>query len=214
VREPSAPPPPAAPAPPQPPAPTRTARIPQHPGAGLSVPRLELGTQIARNLVLARHALHFTQDALARSSRIARATIAQIEAGSTDFRLSTFVEISRALKISPTILFLRASDITSAPQFLRQVAVERILAQLDAQQIEHMNRWRQSGLHKDLLRTADAGIHAAAAAGFRTPCSVVGAGIGSTVLPGLGTAVGALLGAALDEGHGIKTLVIEDGAGI
>jgi transcriptional regulator with XRE-family HTH domain len=182
--------------------------------AGLAVPRLELGTQIARNLVLARHALHFTQDGLARSARVSRATIAQIEAGSTDFRLSTLVELSRALKISPTILFLRGSDITALLQFLRQASVERVLAHLDAAQIEHMNRWRQSGLHKDLLRAADAGIHAAGSAGFRTPCSRVGAGIGSTVIPGIGTAVGALLGAVLDEGHSASTLVIEDGAGI
>ena len=173
----------------------------------------DLAANVARNLILARSALDVTQDRLATISKVSRATIAQIESGNSDARLGTLADIAAALKISPALLLLRPAEITALFHFVRQSAVERILAKLSPQQITRMNELRQTGFQKDLFRVAHAGIAAAQTAGFKTPGAVVGAGIGSTILPGLGTAVGAVLGGALDGGARHQA-DLEEGAGI
>ncbi len=113
------------------------------------------------------------------------------------------------------MLLLRPAEITALFHFVRQSAVERILAKLSPQQITRMNELRQTGFQEaTCLGCAPRGeIAAAQTAGFKTPGAVVGAGIGSTVLPGLGTAVGAVLGGALDGGSRHQA-DLEEGAGI
>jgi len=169
---------------------------------------------LARNLLLARHVLGITQDALALESGVSRATIAQIERGDTDCRLGTLSDLSAALGIFPALLLLKADDLTAFVQFVREAAVARILAHLPTDQIQSMNQLNNSGLPRDYLRVAVYGVRAAAAAGYRQRGAAVGAGIGSTVQPGLGTAVGALMGFVFDSKRTHAVVELEDGGGI
>ncbi|MCX5658747.1 MAG: helix-turn-helix transcriptional regulator [Planctomycetota bacterium] len=170
--------------------------------------------QIARNLILARHALGVTQEELAASSGVSRATIAQIESGGSDFRLSSLLDIAQALGISPALLFVRAGDIASVGRFVRQASVDRVLGTLPAADVDRMKQWRSTGLQKDLFRVVHSAADAAQTAGYSSAGAAVGAGIGSAESPGLGTAIGTLLGAALDRGRDVVPGVVEDGEGI
>lgn len=158
---------------------------------------VELRVQIARNLIVARGALGVTQDELSERSGISRATIAQIESGQADFRLSTLADLARALRVSPVLLLLGQADLESLLSFVHRPLVEPLLSRLTPTQIQQMQRLKDSGLQKNLVRAGRVGAEAAGAAGFRSVGAVVGAGIGSTLIPGLGTAVGTALGAKL-----------------
>lgn len=70
-------------------------------------------SRLARNLVVARAAIGWTQHQLARRSRISRATIAHIEATESDPRLSTVVMLAQALNVSPLCLLLGETEIDS-----------------------------------------------------------------------------------------------------
>lgn len=186
-------------------------RKPQH---ELENEREILTTQIAKNLILARHALGVTQEALAHESGVSRATIAQIESGTSDPRITTLADIARALGISPALLLLRPADLATLFKFVRKSEVDHVLQSLAPGRVDNMNRLRQSGLQKDLLAAALAGAEAARSAGYRSPGAIVGAGIGSAIDPGLGTAVGTLLGVVLDNGDNQSGELLEHGGGI
>lgn len=171
-------------------------------------------TQLARNLVLARSALTLTQDTLATSSGVSRATIAQLESASTDCRMSTLTDISAALSISPMLLLLREPDIHACAKFLQKTSVDRILSNLPAAELKQMWTLRDSGLQRNLLRVGRFGIAAARAAGFDSSGAAIGASIGSVLLPGLGTAVGAVFGSVLGKVDGIGSATHENGSGI
>jgi transcriptional regulator with XRE-family HTH domain len=70
-------------------------------------------SRLARNLIVARAAIGWTQHQLARRSRISRATIAHIEATESDPRLSTVVLLAQALDVSPLCLLLGETEIES-----------------------------------------------------------------------------------------------------
>ncbi len=171
--------------------------------------------QLARNLVLARVALGVTQDQLAERAGVSRAAIAQIEAGASDCRLNTLTELASALKISPVLLLLRPVDLNAVSQFLHTAAVQQIFNRLSAADIQQMHRLRETGLQKNLNRIVHAGVAAAEAAGFLSPGAAVGAGIGSVIQPGAGTAIGALYGLILgDLSHTLKPQTFHAGEGI
>jgi transcriptional regulator with XRE-family HTH domain len=155
--------------------------------------------QLARNLVLARVALGVTQDLLAERSGVSRAAIAQIEAGASDCRLNTLTELAAALKISPVLLLVRQIDLSAVAHFLDTNRVRQVMARLSEADIQKMNRLRETGLQKNLNRIVHTGVAAAEAAGYTSPGAAVGAGIGSVIQPGAGTAIGALYGVILGD---------------
>jgi transcriptional regulator with XRE-family HTH domain len=188
-------------------------RVPYATSTPLRAPgRVNLQTRVARNLVLARHALGVTQEMLATRSGVSRATIAQLEAGANDSRLSTLSDIATALEISPALLFLSQADLAALARVIPRGELDRVLAHLPAGEVTHMNNLLASGLRRNLLEASLSGITAAEAAGFKSAGAIVGAGIGSTLAPGLGTAIGALFGAMWAGPQDSDTVF--DGAGI
>lgn len=174
------------------------------------------GARVAfgRNLILARTALNLTQEALAELAGISRATIAQIETGDNDSRLSTVGELSKALGVSPLLLLLRDAELAGLTRLLPRPAVERVVQQLTPDQAAQMHAWRDSGLQRNLLRVAELGAAAAAMAGLHSRGAAVGAAIGSALEPGPGTGVGAVFGEMLSQSPAARSGLVEGGEGI
>lgn len=144
---------------------------------------------LAKNLVLARKACDITQAQLAKESGISRATIAQLESGGTDPRLSTLVDLARALEVSPIVLLVGENDLRA----LMTIAEEDHSNLMPEDQVEEMRRLISSGLGKQRIQAAAMGAAAASVAGL----SIAGAAIGSVLMPGIGTALGGVLGGIL-----------------
>lgn len=142
---------------------------------------------LAKNLNLARTAGQLTQMELAEAATVSRATIAQLEAGDGDPRLSTIVDLATALGTSPVLLLMGEDEMCA----IASVQLNDNLVSAD--EVEQMRRMVASGLKKQRLQAGRLGANAARAAGL----SAVGAAIGSVLMPGIGTAVGAAVGAFL-----------------
>ena len=153
--------------------------------------RESLDATLAKNLVVARVIGGMTQHELASASYVSRATIAQLETGSSDPRLSTIVELAHALGLSPMLLLLGAKEIRALASLPNEISSVANL--VSTQNLFRMNELVESGLLKDRLRAARIG--AAAARGFgATGIAPITAAIFSAYLPGTGTAAGAALG--------------------
>lgn len=66
---------------------------------------------LAKNLLLLRSAIDYTQQSMADSSQISRATIAQVEAGATDPRLSTLDLLAATLGVSTAFLLFSRREL-------------------------------------------------------------------------------------------------------
>jgi transcriptional regulator with XRE-family HTH domain len=136
---------------------------------------------LAKNLVIARNAFGMTQGELSKKAGISRATIAQMEAGNTDPRLSTLVDLAAALGIRPIVLLLGEDEFSALMNVvkypLRELSLERELPSL--------RQLLASGLSRQLLQATFIGADAARLAGL----SVAGAAIGTALAPGIGTAL-------------------------
>lgn len=159
------------------------------PGTEIVLHRDAAKTTLAKNLVLARSACDLTQAALAEAATVSRATIAQLESGEGDPRLSTISDVATALGTSPVVLLLGEEELSALVKVTSH-APEDLVSEAD---VEKMRRLVASGLRKQRLEAAALGATAARAAGL----SAVGAAIGSVLLPGIGTAIGAAIGALL-----------------
>jgi transcriptional regulator with XRE-family HTH domain len=145
---------------------------------------------IANNLILARRAKNgITQAQLAGLSGVSRATIAQMESGESDPRLSTLVNLAAALGTSPILLLLGELELSALVEISRS-APQEIMSPDEALD---MRRLVDSGLRKKKLQAADKAARAAQGAGL----SVIGAAIGAAGLLASGMAVGALFGGFL-----------------
>jgi transcriptional regulator with XRE-family HTH domain len=154
---------------------------------------------LAKNLVVARLAAGLTQQELAAAADVSRATIAQIETGYSDPRLSTIVELAHALGITPLWLLSGTSEVLALASLRERPtagdgagSAAGDLA-VSAPDIARMHHLANTGMLKDRVRAARIGAAVARAAGKTSP-AVVAAAIFSAIHPGPGTTVGALLG--------------------
>ena len=145
---------------------------------------------IANNLLIARRASDgMTQALLAELSGVSRATIAQMESGESDPRLSTLVKLAAALGTNPILLLLGELEFGALVE-ISQSAPQEIMSSED---FLDMRKLVDSGLRKKKLQAADQAAKAAQVAGL----SVIGAAIGAAGLLASGMAVGALFGGFL-----------------
>ena len=152
---------------------------------------------LARNLVAARTALEVSQDVLATKASVSRATVIQIEGSEGDPRLSTLVSLADALGVSPMFLLLGREDLEALSTLLRNTEeLPIVLDELSEQDIEMMRRLLHSGISRNRNKAIKMGTAAALATGVAAS-TLSAVAIGSILLPGIGTAIGAVLGGIL-----------------
>ena len=173
----------------------RSASTPS-PGNILDVDQVRMN--LARNMVAARTALEISQDTLATRASVSRATVIQIEGGEGDPRLSTLVSLADALSVSPMFLLLGREDLEALSNLQNAEGLPIVLDELSEEDIETMRRLLRSGISRNRNKAIKMGTPAASATGGVAASTLAGAAIGSIILPGIGTAVGTVLGALLD----------------
>jgi DNA-binding XRE family transcriptional regulator len=146
---------------------------------------------LAKNLVAARTVAGITQQELADASGISRATVAQIETGSSDPRLSTIVQLAKALGIAPIVLLMGRVEILALAGMMEPSISVR--PSIDSRSVARMQQHLATGMLKDRLRAARIGANAVESSSASTLAPIL-AGVISAILPGIGTEIGARLG--------------------
>jgi len=165
----------------------------------LIAPRRESADALlAKNLVTARLALGVTQHELAHDSGISRATIAQIETGSSDPRLSTIVDLARALGLPTVFLLIGHAEVAALAEILNQTEIDR--PSVEPRHVGRMAHYVSTGMLKDRVRAALIGAKSVESFS-QNELTRVTAAIFSAFLPGAGTEIGAILGEILAEGR-------------
>jgi transcriptional regulator with XRE-family HTH domain len=149
---------------------------------------------LAKNLVVARVVAGVTQQALADAAGVSRATVAQLETGYSDPRLSTIVELATALGIPPILLLLGKPEALALSAFFEKPSSD---LSVNAGDVARMRRLVETGMLKDRLRAALVGASAARDSGEEGSIAAVSAAIFSAIHPGPGTVAGMLLGRLL-----------------
>jgi transcriptional regulator with XRE-family HTH domain len=151
---------------------------------------------LAKNLVVARVVAGITQQALADAAGISRATIAQLETGYSDPRLSTIVELAAALGVPPILLLMGKPEAVALAAFFQNPSLGISVSDSD---LIHMRRLVDTGMLKDRLRAALVGADVARANGEEGTATPISAAIFSAIHPGPGTIAGTLLGRLLSQ---------------
>ncbi|MEK8088755.1 helix-turn-helix domain-containing protein [Thermithiobacillus plumbiphilus] len=152
---------------------------------------------IARNLELVRTLVgECTQEEFARAVGVSRATINQLEQGRGDPKLSTLVDIATALNISPILLLLSEADLDALIKAIGKVQDSSADQTQDVGHLEKMQRLLKSGLAKHREEAVDMALNSKSVLSMASlgKGTLVGAAIGTTLLPGAGTILGAALG--------------------
>lgn len=159
--------------------------------SSISFLRASPDATLAKNLVAARVAAGVTQMELANATGISRATIAQIETGYSDPRLSTIVELAKGLGLPAIFLLIGSAEV----QAMAKLVVDQRNggAGIDRRTIAQMNEHLQSGMLKDRMKVAAMGANAAKTIS-QAPVASITAAIFSAFAPGTGTEAGALIG--------------------
>lgn len=152
---------------------------------------------LARNLAAARSALGLSQEQLAVAAGVSRATINQLEGAEGDARLSTLVNLAAALGVSPVFLLLGRDELDAIAKAPGSKEVKEVQAHLAPEELETMRRLLQSGVARNRSKAVAIGSAAATAAAVgATAGAIATAAIGTMLLPGIGTAIGAVIGSS------------------
>ena len=146
---------------------------------------------LARNLLAARAAAGKSQEELANEAGVSRATIIQLESAEGDPRLSTLVSIARALGVSIVFLMLGKEEVNAIAGASGSREADLVREQLSLEKLATIQGLLSSGIAKNAVKAGGIGATAATSAGLAA--GAVGAAIGTVILPGLGTIIGAAI---------------------
>ncbi len=152
---------------------------------------------IAQNLLIARTMLNWTQQQLANASGVSRATIAQLEAGLGDPRISTLESLAGALYVTSVFLLLDQGGFRALTEVKSDDALLSNLAR--RRSFEALDRAIHSGRYHGRMDAARLGADAVRDAGLTGNAQRVGAGIGSARFASKGTFFGAQLADLVDR---------------
>lgn len=161
---------------------------------------------LARNLAAARTVRSWSQDQLGSASGVSRATINQLEAAEGDPRLSTLVNLAAALEISPMFLLLGRDEVRAICEVRDSRVAQQVEAQLSPSDLATMQRLIHSGIAKNRTKAVKLGVDAAAAVTGVSSNALIGAAIGTALIPGIGTAIGAAISMILSRSIANKGL--------
>lgn len=164
----------------------------------LMAQRRTVAATLGRNLFVARLARKVTQERLAALSGVSRATVNQLEAGEGDPRLSTVTDLATALETTPLLLLLGRREFGAIRDLVEsRSSIEGFTREIPQEEVEEMRRLLDSGVRASDRRAVELAASAVKAAGRAGGGAVAGAAIGTFLLPGFGTALGAVLGRLL-----------------
>jgi transcriptional regulator with XRE-family HTH domain len=163
---------------------------------------LSVNGVLAQNLLVARVGANWTQQNLAEASGVSRATIAQIEAGIGDPRLSTIELLAGALGVPVVLLLCGSAEFLALSTVASTPSPKSAANALAPAKLRMMNYLVDSGNPRQRVEAARMGVEALNAGGPLDVAQSVGAAIGSARLPGRGTLLGARLAQLL---HRSKT---------
>lgn len=157
---------------------------------------------LARNLSAARGALGLSQDQLAETAGVSRATIIQMEGAEGDPRLSTLLSVATALGAPPALLLLSSEELDAIVHAPASDDMERAQEHLSREDVAQIKRLMSSGISKNRAKATAIATGATIAAGFSSSPAIAAAAIGTMLIPGVGTAMGAALIAWLAHKNG------------
>lgn len=117
---------------------------------------IELKLSLGESLALARKARGQTQAELAEESDLSRATIAQIEAGDADPKLSTISDLASALDVSPAWLVMTEEDLEVIAEIAESGDLSNILEMLPDELMTWVNSMVRSGRKKNIREALEA----------------------------------------------------------
>lgn len=158
-------------------------------------PREAVETTLAKNLVLARLAEGVTQKELASASFVSRATIAQLETGVSDPRVSTVADLARALGLPAAFLLLSADEVVALVRLVDEVRAQPL--DVRPEEAARIRELLQTGLLRDRNRAARLGADLVKD-NNASPAAVALAAIFATVAPQEGPCVAAALARLVD----------------
>lgn len=129
---------------------------------------------LARNLLVARTVADLSQQQLAEAAGVSRATIAQIEAGATDPRLSTIVLLAAALQVPTTLLLFGAGEFDAMIRLAGPATYQPALPPHRSALLAHL---AASSSPHNLLTVAQIAIEYAAESGLDAPSAQLGAAL-------------------------------------
>lgn len=114
---------------------------------------------LAFNLYNARKARNFTQSELSDLSGVSRSTIALMEKGDSDSKLSSISDIATALEVSPSVLLMTEDDAAILGEVIRGQGYEELLKAVEQVDLERIQKFASTGLRRGHLKAALEGIN-------------------------------------------------------